>query len=546
MAAKKFDSSDYPEIGKASDAYAVAKAEFQKLDRLLKETPTNASNYKSLVEQRNSAKDKMDTALRLFQDVTRKRKQEFEESQKKEESQRKEETLKRKLEVLKDQRQRAVDTNSSTTEIDDEIEKAQSEFNSIIAGRKKPEGKKTTDRPEGVPDAAVFSSVTGQWTLGTKKWDKTGKSITTSKQKKQVVTDTDETAVTGAAGEGFAAGTFRKADEASLEGTFTPITGATIDEIFAKAASVYGGIDEIFKTNEDLKALLTRAIGKIDDPKDDYKVERFISELENTKWFKQNAGPIRQRGFYKRQYDALEKELKTDDPNYRQKLAELRKTSEYGRGLQSAEETVREFATQLLGANALDDGTIKSIASDIYNYANEEDDVKIRNAVLAAAKYGKGAVIGGLSGKNLSALKAIAGANGFDLEKNFGNSLPTWLDNLSKGESIETYKKIIRDAAKTSFNVSDRVASLLDQGVDLETVYQPYMNVMAKILELNPEEVTLRDLADKGVIANKDQMNLYDFQKVLRKDSRWQFTENAREEVSNVALQVLRDFGFQG
>lgn len=546
MAAKKFNTSDYPEIGKASDAYEVAKAEFQKLDRLLKETPTNASNYKSLVEQRNSAKDKMDTALRLFQDVTRKRKQEFEESQKKEESQRKEETLKRKLEVLKDQRQRAVDTNSSTSEIDDEIEKAQSEFNSIIAGRKKPEGKKATDRPEGVPDAAVFSSVTGQWTLGTKKWDKTGKSITTSKQKKQVVTDTDETAVTGAAGEGFAAGTFRKADEASLEGTFTPITGSTIDEIFAKAASVYGGIDEIFKTNEDLKALLTRAIGKIDDPKDDYKVERFISELENTKWFKQNAGPIRQRGFYKRQYDALEKELKTDDPNYRQKLAELRKTSEYGRGLQSAEETVREFATQLLGANALDDGTIKSIASDIYNYANEEDDVKIRNAVLAAAKYGKGAVIGGLSGKNLSALKTIAGANGFDLEKNFGNSLPTWLDNLSKGESIETYKKIIRDAAKTSFNVSDRVASLLDQGVDLETVYQPYMNVMAKILELNPEEVTLRDLADKGVIANKDQMNLYDFQKVLRKDSRWQFTENAREEVSNVALQVLRDFGFQG
>lgn len=546
MATKKFNTSDYPEIGKASDAYEIAKAEFQKLDRLLKETPTNASNYKSLVEQRNSAKDKMDTALRAFQDVTRKRKQEFEEIQKKEESQKKEETLKRKLEVLKDRRQRAVDTNSSTTEIDNEIEKAQSEFNSIIAGRKKPEVKKTSDRPEGVPDAAVFSSVTGQWTLGAKKWDKTGKSITTSKQEKKVATDTDETAVTGAAGEGFNPAAVRKGEEASLEGTFTPITGGTIDEIFAKAASVYGGIDEIFRTNEDLKALLTKAIGKIDDPKDDYTVNRFVNELENTKWFKSNAGPIRQRGFYKRQYDALEKELKTDDPNYRQKLAELRKTSEYGRGLQSAEETVREFATQLLGANALDDGTIKAIASDIYNYANEEDDVKIRNAVLAAAKYGKGAVVGGLSGKNLSALKTIAGANGFDLEKNFGNSLPTWLDNLSKGESIETYKRIIRDAAKTSFNVSDRVASLLDQGVDLETVYQPYMNVMAKVLELNPEEVTLRDLADKGVIANKDQMNLYDFQKVLRKDSRWQFTENARDEVSNVALNVLRDFGFQG
>lgn len=546
MAAEKFDTSDYPEIGKASDAYAVAKAEFQKLDRLLKETPTKASNYKSLVEQRNSAKDKMDTALRAFQDVTRKRKQEFEEIQKKKESQKKEEFLKKKLKTLKDQRQRAIDTNSSTTKIDNEIEKAQNEFNDILAGKKKSEVKKTSNRPEGVPDAAVFNSVTGQWTLGAKKWDKTGKSITTSKQEKKVATDTDETAVTGAAGEGFAAGTFRKADEASLEGTFTPITGSTIDEIFAKAASIYGGIDEIFKTNEDLRALLTKAIGKIDDPKDDYTVNRFVSELENTKWFKSNAGPIRQRGFYKRQYDALEKELKTDDPDYRQKLAELRRTSEYGRGLQSAEETVREFVTQLLGANALDDGTIKAIASDIYNYANEEDDVKIRNAVLAAAKYGKGAIVGGLSGKNLSALKTIAGANGFDLEKNFGNSLPTWLDNLSKGESIETYKKIIRDAAKTSFNVSDRVASLLDQGVDLDTIYSPYMNVMAKVLEINPEEVTLKDLADKGVISNKDQMNLYDFQKVVRRDPRWQTTQNARDEMSQTALNLLRNFGFQG
>jgi hypothetical protein len=32
----------------------------------------------------------------------------------------------------------------------------------------------------------------------------------------------------------------------------------------------------------------------------------------------------------------------------------------------------------------------------------------------------------------------------------------------------------------------------------------------------------------------------------LRKDPRWQYTSNAREDVSTAALQVLRDFGFQG
>jgi hypothetical protein len=41
-------------------------------------------------------------------------------------------------------------------------------------------------------------------------------------------------------------------------------------------------------------------------------------------------------------------------------------------------------------------------------------------------------------------------------------------------------------------------------------------------------------------------MSLYDYQKMLRKDNRWQYTDQAKQEVSQTALKVLRDFGFQG
>jgi hypothetical protein len=41
-------------------------------------------------------------------------------------------------------------------------------------------------------------------------------------------------------------------------------------------------------------------------------------------------------------------------------------------------------------------------------------------------------------------------------------------------------------------------------------------------------------------------MTLFDFQKQLRKDARWQYTDQAREEVSSAALRVLQDFGFMG
>jgi hypothetical protein len=47
-------------------------------------------------------------------------------------------------------------------------------------------------------------------------------------------------------------------------------------------------------------------------------------------------------------------------------------------------------------------------------------------------------------------------------------------------------------------------------------------------------------------ISDQGDMNLYDFKKALRKDSRWQYTEDARTEVADSALKVLRDFGFQG
>lgn len=539
----EFKASDYPEIGKAAQAYDVANGEFLKLDRQLEETPTTSKNYKDLVNKRNAAKEKRDAALKAYQDITKKRRGEFEEKQREVTNRKKRKSLENKIKTLNDSRQRAADKGESTKVIDDAIKKAQSDLDKILKGEVKGEAKgEAPGRPDGVPASAKFSAVTGQWTLGNKKWDKNGKAITTGPQG-------PTGGKGGKGGKGGPTGpTGPTATTATAPAVATTATTAEADfaKVLANAQSAFGGIDEIFNSDEELRALLRRAVGDPNKVGDEYKVERFVSELENTNWFKTNAGPIRQRGFYKRQYEALEKQLKQDDPKYKEKLAELRRTSEWGRGLQDTIETVNEYVTQLLGFGALDDATIASIASDIYGYANEDDAVKIRNAVLGAARYGKGAVIGGQAGEVLTDLRSIASANGFDLDKQFATDLPTWLDRIAKGESPETYKKIIRDAAKTAFGVSDRVGALMDQGVNLDTIYSPYKNVMAAVLEINPQMVTLKDLADKGVFGAKEEMNLYDFQKLLRKDSRWQYTQNAREEVSSSVLNVLRDFGFQG
>jgi len=69
---------------------------------------------------------------------------------------------------------------------------------------------------------------------------------------------------------------------------------------------------------------------------------------------------------------------------------------------------------------------------------------------------------------------------------------------------------------------------------------------MASILEVNADTIDLNDPALRMAIGKNGDMNLYDFEKALRKDNRWQYTQNARQEVAGSVLQVLRDFGFAG
>ena len=90
------------------------------------------------------------------------------------------------------------------------------------------------------------------------------------------------------------------------------------------------------------------------------------------------------------------------------------------------------------------------------------------------------------------------------------------------------------------------VKDLLNQGYDLAQIYAPYKKLMSNILELSPDQIDLNDPALRSAITNQGDMNTYDFQRNLRKDPRWQYTQNARQDVSNSVLGVLKDFGFQG
>jgi hypothetical protein len=56
----------------------------------------------------------------------------------------------------------------------------------------------------------------------------------------------------------------------------------------------------------------------------------------------------------------------------------------------------------------------------------------------------------------------------------------------------------------------------------------------------------LNDPTLRMAIGPDKEMPLYEYQKALKQDVRWQYTNNAKEDVSNSVQKVLRDFGFHG
>ena len=133
-----------------------------------------------------------------------------------------------------------------------------------------------------------------------------------------------------------------------------------------------------------------------------------------------------------------------------------------------------------------------------------------------------------------------ARANGVTLNQ---AQLDSFANRVQDGTDIKTINSEIRGIA--GLGMPEKVQKLLSEGVDLDTIYSPYKNVMASILELNPESIDLKDPTLRSAFGPDKETSIYDFEKTLRKDYRWQYTDNARRDVSNVALKVLRDFGFQ-
>jgi hypothetical protein len=230
-----------------------------------------------------------------------------------------------------------------------------------------------------------------------------------------------------------------------------------------------------------------------------------------------------------------------DDPA---KIQAIKDTTTYGRGIKEFENGIAQIAMEQGATNTPEE--ITAIAKALYDKGIPATGSTFKQEVNTALKFGADKIgkYTGKAGETFADLATTAAANGIDLQKTFGTQIPNWISAVEKGESVDTFKRLIRETAK--IGMPEKVAKLIDQGVDLETIYTPYKNLMATTLEINPKTIGLNDPTLRSAITADAEVPLYEFERQLRKDNRWQYTNQAKSEVGDATQRILKDFGFMG
>jgi hypothetical protein len=269
----------------------------------------------------------------------------------------------------------------------------------------------------------------------------------------------------------------------------------------------------------------------------------FLKLVRDDVWFKQNSKEIKNR--YVQYY------------NYRDLQASGRAqgTTAYEMEIAKIEASLKKRAVEIGSAAASDPAALRKAAENLYITNRSDDESFITDFLAASIKTTAGMIGGkvteGYSGEaltNYDKLVEAARDNGFQVS----DILPGAATEQQVIQGIISGKidvnRVIADARKlASQGQPQYVRDLLSQGYTLKQVFAPYRQVMANVLEIgDANQIDLNDPLLRSAITEKGDMNLYDFRKQLRQDSRWQYTAQAKEDVSTAALGVLRDFGFQG
>lgn len=278
----------------------------------------------------------------------------------------------------------------------------------------------------------------------------------------------------------------------------------------AEWAEYYGWALALLKSDSSLWRLFQQAV------KGNYTVQKFVAELKKTKWYQTNSESARKT-----------LALKYTDPNtWRERVRVL-----------------YNEITQLAGQMGIKANwqTMWDMAEDAMMFGWSNAQLKKNLAKYLTTKNG---AYGGEAGEAQAQLEQYAYSMGIKIDS---GQLHGWLKGILNGtRTLQDYKGYIQKLAMSAF---PGLADQIKGGMSVKDISDPYIQSMAKLLEINGEAIKLDDPTIRNALSGTDKdgkpmtIPLWEFEKKLRQDPRWLKTNNARASLNSTARTIGQQFG---
>ena len=273
-------------------------------------------------------------------------------------------------------------------------------------------------------------------------------------------------------------------------------------------AATYGFAASFFNSDKGLSDLLSQAV------QEGWDAPTFQAHFQASPWYQAHNESARQY-----------LELKLSSP------------ADYAEQLNRKTADVMAQAVQM--GSQLDADTAKGIADQAMQFG--WDSTQLGQALSTHVHLGGGGNAADTENQMRTYLSNMGVKYGDD-------ALSNDLQRIEGGKATyQDFQNNIRTIAESAFPA---YAQQLQNGKSVNDIASPYLQSMASILEVNPNTLSVNDPTIRQALTSTDakgqpvQTGLWDFEKSLMQDPRWQYTKNATDTTYSTIHKIGTDFGF--
>lgn len=305
----------------------------------------------------------------------------------------------------------------------------------------------------------------------------------------------------------------------------------------------YGISKAILDQNPDLQGVLDQL--RADRKRGiEYEPKDIALKIQNTDWFRKHTS----------NWMAIQKDRESKDPAIWDSVVEQRAQqvleSARDAGASITDEEARKYAEQLIYGSDWNGDSF-----EIY------DDKWLTKTLASAIDFTKTKQVNGVDVYDLAGAAEENAKNLYQMAYDYGidssmsnGTFTGWFEKSLAGVmdgslAQDDVDNELRDQAMSMF---PGMTQQLQRGQTLRQAADPYLMAISNVLDMNPGSIDLNDGLVQKVLNNVGSdgafkpMSLYDAKLAARRDERFQYTGTAKKEKTDLASQILRDFGFLG